>query len=137
MDKGALAKFEKIADEMPCMHEFIVNCKLIQTSKSRETCGCPGCMFRRMITSLREEKALVAREDLSEYRLGDRKIIAELMRWPRSSIAWPGTTLPARRGCNNRHKKPGWYGWRRVLSGMSTLQDALAATQAGAEEQKV
>lgn len=79
MDKDALAKFEKIADEMPCMHEFIVNCKLIQTSKSRETCGCPGCMFRRMITSLREEKALVAREDLSEYRLGDRKIIAELI----------------------------------------------------------
>jgi len=58
MEQDVLARFEKIAQAMPCEYEHVIKGKLIRDNPSRETCDCPGCKFRRAIARVKSNTAI-------------------------------------------------------------------------------
>lgn len=57
MEHDVLARFERIAANMACDNESLVNGELVRKDGhlNRDSCNCPHCKFRRMIARVKAD----------------------------------------------------------------------------------
>jgi hypothetical protein len=74
MERDVLARFEKIAERMPCSYERLVHGKPTRRKDkpNRDICDCEACKFRRMIARVKADSEPTDLDSEMEARITQR-----------------------------------------------------------------